>query len=159
MPFQTQVLSLNLGSGWNSGQTIQNPCQEVWSEWRIQTIVHIILSKKEGHQLGNWQWRANLLSCFGFDLILCTGHQPRILKMAEFGDKSSLYELPIHSRSNLLNFYLRIEYHEGNCEGFSSEDLSIHSLSKFFCWPTFLSCCLLMISKIQGKFAILLTQK
>ena len=40
----------------------------------------------------------------------------RILKMEDFGEKWSLYEQPLYSRSNLKKFVLRIQYHESQCE-------------------------------------------
>ena len=44
------------------------------------------------------------------------GQRQRILKMEDFGEKCSLYEQPLYSRSNLKKFVLRIQYHESQCE-------------------------------------------
>ena len=57
-----------------------------------------------------------------------TGKQPTISKTAELGVKSSLYWQPLHSRSNLLNLNLRIQYHKILCKVFSSESLSVQKL-------------------------------
>ena len=38
------------------------------------------------------------------------GQRPRILKMAEFGEKSSLCEQPLHTRNYFLDFNLRTNY-------------------------------------------------
>ena len=47
------------------------------------------------------------------------------LQTAAFEKKSSLYEQPLHFRSGLLNFNLRILYHKNQCEVFLSHLLKL----------------------------------
>ena len=60
-----------------------------------------------GLQLGLWPFQAILLGCLEASSALRTGLGPRILKMADFGEKSSLYKQPLHLKSCLSNFDFR----------------------------------------------------
>ena len=55
---------------------------------------------------------AILLGCLIASLALHAWQRPRILKMAEFREKTSLYKQPLYSRSFLFNFNIKIEYCE-----------------------------------------------
>ena len=83
--------------------------------------------KHKGLQLRYWHCQA-ILGCLGWS----TGQPQWNLKMAEFGEKSSLYEQHLLSRSYLLNFYIRKQYHRSQYELFMSKSLSISKLFQNF---------------------------
>ena len=93
------------------------------------------------------------LQCLGTGLTRSThwqaGQRQKFKKMAEFqvGEKFSLYAQPLHSRSNLLDFNIRLQYQESWCEVLLSELYLFQSYLKDFRGPNFQSCCLLKFSK------------
>ena len=119
-------------------------CFELYRGYK--TIKQIFL-KYLGLQVAPWQCQAILLGCLGASLTRCAGQSQRILKTAEIGEKCSVYEEPLHPRSYLLDFNLKIQYLK-SCINF----YLFQSCSKVFagCNCDFQSCCLLNLSKTTG---------
>ena len=97
--------------------------------------------------LGHWPCPAILLCCLGAsqpDLLL--GHQPRILKMIEFVEKSSVCEQPPDFRSNLFNslegYRIRV-----NVKLLGQKSCLLQSCLDVLNGPNFLCCFLLKLSK------------
>ena len=77
---------------------------------------------------------------------LRAGQTPRVLKIAEFRKESSLYEKPLCSRSNVLDFNRKIQYRDNWDEVFRSivfllldDDLQNAKFNLWFYWA--ISCC------------------
>ena len=79
----------------------------VWRFFELVLKNKLFCSPFKDQQLALWLCQAILLGFLEAYLTLHSGQQPRILKMEEFGEKSSLHDQPPYPRSNQLNFNVR----------------------------------------------------